>query len=410
MKLLAKKVGQACATALALGLLCASTANGSLSVHYQFVGKGNWSLDAVGSNNTEGPIGNLRAVVPPGSTVVKAFLYCTRTPGGSETVPTIVLDGTTYGTNVWTALGLNPTAGCQAFRADATAQVKAKIGSGSNSTNTFTVDSEDLNEETDGEALAIVYSNPAEKTRTIAFLDGFSASTGDSTQFSFSAPLVIGSGFEALMSLGIGFSYEADGSQQYSIVDIDGRRLTTSAGGEDDGISKNGGLITIGGIGDDPANPPDPYATPTNPRSDDELYNLAQGNLSNSAPFLVAGETSFTVNTLNPSGDDNIFFLGLNVTAKGSIGGGGGTCSTASDLLTQVDALGLARGQTRKLERQVGIIQSALDHRNFRAALTDCMVMERWLAALVRTGQLDPSAATSGRIVLQQCRVRQYRR
>jgi hypothetical protein len=197
------------------------------------------------------------------------------------------------------------------------------------------------------------------------------------------------------MSLGIGYSYQSEGSQQYSIVDVNGRRLTTSAGGEDDGISADGGLITVGGIGDNPANPVDPYATPTNPRSDDELYNLAVGNGTNAAPFLSNGMTSFQVNTLNPSGDDNIFFLGLNVTAKGNINGGGGGCSSGSDLLAQVDALGLRRSRTARLERQVVIIQKALMRQNFKAARADCGVLGRYLAALVRLGALSSSDADS---------------
>jgi hypothetical protein len=173
----------------------------------------------------------------------------------------------------------------------------------------------------DGEALAIVYSNPTEKKRTIAFLGGSSNSAGDSFKVNLAVPLPdpTTAGFEALFSLGIGYSYQTNGSQQYSIVDVNGRRLTTSAGGEDDGGPYNGGLITIGGIGDNPANPVNPNATPTNPRSDDELYNLALGNGVNPAPFLSTGDTSFTVHTQNPSGDDNIFFAGINITADAGV-------------------------------------------------------------------------------------------
>ena len=57
-------------------------------------------------------------------------------------------------------------------------------------------------------------------------------------------------------------------------VQVNGRRLTTSAGGQDDGASANGALITVGGIGDSTANPSDPDALPTSARDDDERYDL----------------------------------------------------------------------------------------------------------------------------------------
>jgi hypothetical protein len=390
-----RKLG--CIVVITAWLIGATASQATLLKSFQFNGKGNWSLDAVGSNNSETSIGDLRAVVPPGSTVVKAFLYCSRTPGGSGTKPTIVLDGTTYGPSAWTALGINVSgSGLQAFRADVTTQVAAKIGSGSASTNTFDVDSEDLNDETDGEVLAIVYSNGSEVTRTIAFLDGESESSGDSVKFNFASALSMGTGFEALMSLGIGFSFQASG--QFSQVDVNGRRLTTSAGGQDDGAGEDGALITAGGIGDDPANPADPFAEDdAGTRADDELYDLAQGNATNSAPFLVNGIKFFTVDTQNPSDNDNIFFMGLNVTAKGSVtgSGGNGSCSSASDLLSQVDALGLPRGQTKRLEREVVVIGKAVSRRNPHAARANCGVLTRYLTALVRSGAIDSSAASS---------------
>lgn len=289
----------------------AASAHASLNVSYQFNGNGNWSLDAVGSNST--PVGDLSAVVPTGSTVVKAFLYSTNV-SGVNTVPTVNFDGTLLSGVTWTSLGTNAQ-GLTAFRADVTSQVSAKIGSGSASEFTFSILSENVNNSIDGEALAIVYSNPTEQKRTIAFLDGNSNSAGDSTAINLSTPLtssqLADSNFEALMSLGIGYSYQS-GSNQYSIVNVNGSRLTSSAGGEDDGISANGGLITIGGIGDSITNPAAPFALGgSNPRQDDELYSLK--------PYLSSGMTSIAIQTQNPSGDDNIFFAGFNITADAGV-------------------------------------------------------------------------------------------
>ena len=301
---------------LTLTLLAgAQLAQASLGVDYQFNGNGNWSLSALGSNNE--PTGNLQAFVPTGSTVEKAFLYSTLVPYSSFT--SVTFDGTVLNKASFTSLGSNPY-GLQAFYQDVTSQVAAKVGSGSASVYNFSV-SENNTYSIDGEALAIVYSNPTEKKRTIAFLGGSTNAAGDSFKVNLAVPLKdpTSAGFEALFSLGIGYSYQSGGSQQYSNVSVDGRKLTSAAGGEDDGGPYDGGLITIGGIGDNPANPVNPNATPANPRSDDELYNLALGNGDNSSPFLTTGSTSFTVTTQNPSGDDNIFFAGINITADAGV-------------------------------------------------------------------------------------------
>ena len=289
---------------------------------YEFQGKGNWSIDGVGGNNTT--VGVLDAFVPLGSTVEAAFLYSSLyNHSGPTATPTVVLDGITYDANDFVALGdfnprpSNPNFVLGAYRADVTSQVASKVGGGGGLFN-FTVDSENPNSNIDGEILAVVYSNPYEQERTIAFLDGFSSSGGDTTTVNLAEPLDITTpGFEALLSLGIGYSFQ--GSTQFSTVDVDGRRLTSSAGGQDDGGAFNGGLITVGGLGDSTANPSNPYANPTGPSSDDELYNLAVGNDVNPAPFLTQGATSFQIDTENPSLDDNLFFLGVNITAKASV-------------------------------------------------------------------------------------------
>ena len=297
----------------------------SLIESYQFVGNGNWSLDAVGSNNE--PVGILQAYVPEGSTVEKAFLYSSKVFGSTD-APTVSFDGIVYDATNFTALGL--TNNLQAFRLDVTDQVKNKVGNGSSDRYDFSIDYEIPNSKTDGEILAIVYSNPSEVERTIAFLDGFSDQDADVVTFTFDEPMPDPSspGFEALLSLGIGYGYQPSG--QYSQVDINGRRLTTSAGGQDDGVGVNGGLITVGGLDDDPSNPSDPYQTDIEGyRYDDELYDLTQGNMIDNTPFISEGITSFTMSTSNPSFDDNIFFMGINVTAVGDVNSVPEPCSAA---------------------------------------------------------------------------------
>ncbi len=184
----------------ALMTACSSSLSfGSLMSSYQFNGNGNWSLDAVGSNNT--PVGTVSAIVPVGSTVVKAFLYSTLYD--ANTIPEVSFEGTTYSGTDWTDLGANGF--LKAHRVDVTSQVASLIGGGSASPFSFTVNSENPNSLIDGEVLAIVYSNPNEAERTIAFLDGFSASTGDTTTINLADPLtalqLADPNFEALLSL-----------------------------------------------------------------------------------------------------------------------------------------------------------------------------------------------------------------
>jgi len=289
-------------------------AHAALLESFQFNGKGNWSIDAVGSNST--PVGDLTTTVPTGSTVEKAFLYSSTFFNPGNFIPSVGFDGTTLSGSDWTNLGTFTAANLTAFRADVTTQVSNKVGGGGLSPFTFTVESEAPNGNIDGEVLSVVYSNPNEKERTIAFLDGGTDPFGDSFSFAFSDPLTSSEltdpAFEALLSLGIGFG--SQGSIQASEVNVNGQRLTSAAGGQDDGFNANGALITAGGEGDSPNNPTDPFATPNgDPRFDDELYDVSS--------FLSAGDSSIGFNTLNPSNDDNIFFAGINITAKGDVTG-----------------------------------------------------------------------------------------
>ncbi|WP_339773725.1 PEP-CTERM sorting domain-containing protein [uncultured Paraglaciecola sp.] len=282
------------------------TSHAALTPSYSFNGNGNWSIDGCGSNNT--PTCSIDAVVPTGSTIEAAFLYSTNTP--SSATPTVNFDGTTFSGADWTSLGAN-NAFLEAFRVDVTSLVSAAVGGGGAAPFSFDILSENPTGGIDGEALAIVYSNPAETLRSIAFLDGFSQTTGDSAFISLADPLTAADlaapGFEATLSLGIGYSFQVNDNSQSSIVDINGNSLTTCAGGQNDGFAANGGLITIGGIGDDRANNHDCSAI----NGDDELYSLE--------PFLNVGDTLVTIETQNPSTDDNIFFAGLSITAEAFI-------------------------------------------------------------------------------------------
>ena len=157
----------------------------------------------------------------------------------------------------------------------------------------------------DGSILAVIFDDPNQKdTNTVVLLFGAQNTAGDTFNILLAKPIDktnpnLGMDF----SLGISYSYQKNGGGQYSIVDVNGKRLTTSAGGEDDGYSENGGLITVGGIGDSNTNPVNPNATPLNPRTDDELYTILD--------FVYNGDTNIKIDTKNPSNDDSIFVAGL---------------------------------------------------------------------------------------------------
>jgi MYXO-CTERM domain-containing protein len=72
-------------------------------------------------------------------------------------------------------------------------------------------------------------------------------------------------------------------------------------------------LITVGGVGDNTANPDPACKSFNGPEADDELYNLAAGNSANSAPFISTGDTWLKLTTINESNNDNAF--GVFITA-----------------------------------------------------------------------------------------------
>jgi Bacterial Ig domain/RTX calcium-binding nonapeptide repeat (4 copies) len=280
----------------------------TLAVNYTFKGNGNWSLDATSGSATDG--GVIEAIVPINSHIEAAFLYAT-TYSTESSAGSVDFDGTTLLATDFTALGVTSASSLQAFRADVTDLVSADVGDGSNAPFSFEI-SNVASGNVDGYALAVIYSNPDEANRSIIFADGSSEPAGDAFTVNFPTPIdTTVDDFSALLSLGIGFGFQFD--SQFSTVDVDGRRLTSFAGGQDDGIDTNGGLITIGGLGDDPANPVDPFGSEFDPRYDDELYDLAQGDGGNPVPFLANGATSISVATTNPSNNDNIFFAGFNI-------------------------------------------------------------------------------------------------
>ena len=284
-----------------------------LNVFYRRFGKFRISVDAAGSNNAAHTI----LVRKPFADAVvdKAYLMA-----ASNFVVTIAngdikLDGQNVS---WISSVYNDVTGYPNFfhnvLGDVTAIVKPKVDAVASAGNvSFSVSEVNKNTFIDGEILVVVFRTPSViQRRTVALLFGGQQLSGDQFELTFLSPIdPAAPGARLDFGLGISFSYCCPVTPQYSIVDVNSSRLSTAAGGQDDGADFNGALITAGGIGDSRANPPVPTAIPTSVRSDDELYNLL--------PFITKTTTLVRVDTSNPSNDDNILFAWFDMTANAEV-------------------------------------------------------------------------------------------
>ena len=268
------------------------------------------SIDGFGSTTNSGVI---QANIPTGSTIQRAYLYATSVWDMSP-VYGVTFNGSTLSLGSATILGPNQNPATTA-RWDVTSIIASSFTGGLQD---FSIVE---NGDNDGAVLVVAYSNSSTQGFTSVILDGELSTTGGTSQFDFVSPYTGGDFLVSLAS-----SYSRQPSWQFTQIDVttdstSGRLLTTSAGGQDDGETPPGGLITVGGIGDDPANPGpfDSPSDPSAPRIDDEYYNLALGNIENAAPFISPGDTFLRLTTQNPTNDDNVFGLfitsGFKITA-----------------------------------------------------------------------------------------------
>ena len=256
------------------------------------------------------PSGNIRVNKPSiNATVRKAYLLSASTGFTSYRIPNggVTLAGTPVNWDTETPSNIRS----YNYLADVTAIIKPILDAAPAGINLVAV-IESNTAYIDGEILAVIFDDPNQtSSSTVVLLFGAQKVAGDTFNITLSDPIDLSKPDLVLdMSLGISFGYQTPSTTvQYSIVTVNGSQLTQSAGGQDDGQAANGALITVGGIGDSIANPP-PFGPVQNYNTDDELYSLI--------PFVHNGDTTITVFTRNPSGDDNIFFSAL-VVSGGAI-------------------------------------------------------------------------------------------
>lgn len=277
----------------AAGMLAATSAHAELTVFQTFNGSYGLSTDGGGSlGNSYG----ISAFVPVGATVAGAYLYQATTASG---VTAITFNGSSVTFGAQSVNSSQPV--LASARADVTSLVAPLINGGVGGTYNFTI-GEGNTGNTEGTALVVVYSLATLPVQTVAILDGFAKTGGDVTTLNFAQPIdPTAPGFMAEMRLGI--SYSAGG--QSSTVSVNGTQITSNAGGNEDGVEANGGLITVGGNDDAFSTLNPTYA------NDHERYNIA--------PYIGGGVSSITVNTRNPTNDDNIFLAAFVVSGNAGV-------------------------------------------------------------------------------------------
>jgi hypothetical protein len=274
-----------------------------------YFGNGGYSADAYGDLSAK--TGTVQVEIPSDSTIEQAYAYVPKFGFCNLSTNTISIAG-----NLVTVDRIAQGIGgylCT-YKADVTQIVKNDIGFKSGIVD---VDVAYPNSPSaDGVALVVIYSNPNSPEVSIAVMDGGQETTGDSFLLGLAGPLDKNiQGFSATMSVGIGFGYQGSGdihkcgTGQTSQIDVNGQRLTSCAGHYDDGAAGNGALITVGGVGDNIDNPPNPNGSGG---QDDELYDISD--------FLNNGDTQILVETKNPSNNDIIFLSIFELTAKVSVG------------------------------------------------------------------------------------------
>ncbi|MEE9270136.1 MAG: hypothetical protein V3V49_07735 [Candidatus Krumholzibacteria bacterium] len=281
-----------------------------LELVYKDKGRLSLSVDGLG---TVLPVGTVQVDKPPGGKVRKAFLMVASAGFSEHRQHEVSIDKAPV---EWD-LSVPSAVGSWNGIADVTNLVQPRID-GANAGRVVMEIHESPSDLIDGVILAVVFDNPsAGEDNEIALFFGAQKVQGEAFAIELSEAVGAGMGSGKRFELGVGISYSFQSSSeqgQFSWIDINGRRLTTAAGGPDDGSPLPGALLTVGGLDDVALNPALAHGPVANLMTDDEYYNLG--------PLLDAGDTRITVATGNPSGDENLFFASFLATSDPQEGRG----------------------------------------------------------------------------------------
>lgn len=258
------------------------------------------SIDAVGvQTNVDGTI---VVVKPDGATVHTAYMAAADiwgSNGGQLPNGAVEIDGEEVN---WIYHAKLPDGPNHAW-ADVTSIVEDTINAAPSGEVYLTI-TETISLE--GSILAVIFDDPNQTDNTVILFAGIQSPDGDTFNICLEDPkdgnLVLD------FSLGIVSSLQKRRKpRSYSIIDVNGIRMTTHAGGQDDGFDSPGGLITVGGFGDTQDYPVDRFKKPSyfNPQYDydDEFYSLLD--------FVDDGDRNIKIKMLNPSDSGSIFFAAL---------------------------------------------------------------------------------------------------
>lgn len=329
---LATLVGISAPAANAAPALPASWNGYGLREIERYVGKYQASTDGFSDYNVNNPAqtsGTLDILRPTGaSTVTRAFLTSSSGDNGSaiSDAPTATINGQTvtwglrnYSTGKFTNYLADVTSAVNSFFASSPSSTAATLPWSGNKfsipvvydASTKLTDAHTPKYST-GVALTVIFANSSmTNDATVIMYFGSARSAGQDFVLSFPELQNATAKTGSWMSLGIGWS-QGGGTGQFSTIKAHNSSTTTftnlsgSAGGCDDTTintcsDSRDGLLTVGGVGDDVANPT--AFAPSD--ADDELYTMDS--------YLATGVSSLTLNTYNNSSDDNIFQAAVSV-------------------------------------------------------------------------------------------------
>jgi len=250
-------------TILIVFILFSNIANAQMIQLLNTFGKYQVRADACGTNSVSCPITIEKPI--NATTVYKAYIYYTSIP----TVPDpganpITISGSLFPSAILPMPNQTNSNAGGSINYTRYEDVTTLFGPGLNAaaagTNIVYTSTETNTGDIDGVGIIVVWNNPAVVNSAIHVSIGSGAAGGLVlvTDSIITAPINTAlPGFEA--TLGLGFSFSTGTGGQISTVIINGSVIDPVAGGYDDGILANGGLITLGGFGDSKTTLDDEY-------------------------------------------------------------------------------------------------------------------------------------------------------